>query len=190
MWPQERDVSFIEFSILRHTWWHRQILPERCQFPVKHYIFNESCIAISINSSPVGHNGRHFAGGVFGCIFVNETFCILIKILLKFVPKGSVVFFHINLRPRGSLFLRSTLCIQIMKERSQVSNEEHIHTKHFYFEFSKYRSDRKYRHPLTYWYDNVHSNSWKYRSIVQYYLHLCRNIFFFWWKSVTATFGP
>ena len=40
-----------------------------------------------INSSPPGENGRHFAGDIFRCIFVNETFCILIKISLKFVPK-------------------------------------------------------------------------------------------------------
>ena len=29
------------------------------------------------------------ADDVFKCIFVNEKFCILIKISLKFVPKGS-----------------------------------------------------------------------------------------------------
>ena len=28
--------------------------------------------------------------GVFGCIFVNEKFCILIKISLKFVTNGSI----------------------------------------------------------------------------------------------------
>ena len=27
---------------------------------------------------------------IFICIFVNETFCILIKISLKFVPKGPI----------------------------------------------------------------------------------------------------
>ena len=41
-----------------------------------------------INSSPPGQNGRHFADDIFRCILVNEKFCILIKILLKFVPKG------------------------------------------------------------------------------------------------------
>ena len=43
-----------------------------------------------VNSSPPGQNGRHFADDVFGCIFVNEEFCILIKISLKFVPKGPI----------------------------------------------------------------------------------------------------
>ena len=44
----------------------------------------------SINSSPPGQNGRHFADDVCRCIFVNEKFCILIKISLKFVAKGQI----------------------------------------------------------------------------------------------------
>ena len=35
-------------------------------------------------------NGRHFADDIFRCIFVNEKFCILIKISLKFVPKDPI----------------------------------------------------------------------------------------------------
>ena len=44
-----------------------------------------------VNSSPPGQNGRHFAGNIFRCIFVNEKFCILIQISLKFVPKWQYV---------------------------------------------------------------------------------------------------
>ena len=40
-----------------------------------------------VNSSP---HGRHFADHIFRCIFVNEKFCILIKISLKFVRKGPI----------------------------------------------------------------------------------------------------
>ena len=43
-----------------------------------------------LNSSTPGQNGRHFADNIFRCIFVNENFCILIKILSKFVPKGPI----------------------------------------------------------------------------------------------------
>ena len=43
-----------------------------------------------INSSPPGQNGCHFADDIFRCIFVNEKFCILIKISLKFIPKGAI----------------------------------------------------------------------------------------------------
>ena len=43
-----------------------------------------------VNSSPPGQNGRHFANGIFICIFVNKKFCILIEILPKFVPNGPI----------------------------------------------------------------------------------------------------
>ena len=43
-----------------------------------------------INSSPPEQNGRHFTDDIFMCIFLNEKFCISIKISLKFVPKGPV----------------------------------------------------------------------------------------------------
>ena len=32
-------------------------------------------------------NGRHFEDGIFKCIFLHETFCILIENLLKFVQE-------------------------------------------------------------------------------------------------------
>ena len=35
-------------------------------------------------------NGGHFPDDIFKCIFFNEQFCILIKISLKFVPKGPI----------------------------------------------------------------------------------------------------
>ena len=43
-----------------------------------------------INSSPPGQNDRHFTDDILRCIFVNEKFYILIKISLKFVPKGLI----------------------------------------------------------------------------------------------------
>ena len=42
------------------------------------------------SSSLPGQNGRHFADDTFRCIFVNEKFCVLIKISLKFVPKAPI----------------------------------------------------------------------------------------------------
>ena len=44
---------------------------------------------VCINSSPPGQNSRLFAHDIFRCIFVNEKFCILVKISLKFVPKDN-----------------------------------------------------------------------------------------------------
>ena len=40
-------------------------------------------------SSP-GQNGPHFAKDIFRRIFVNEKFCIFVKISLQFVPKGPI----------------------------------------------------------------------------------------------------
>ena len=42
----------------------------------------------TVNSSPPGQNGHHFADDIFRCIFVNEKICIWTEISLKFVPKG------------------------------------------------------------------------------------------------------
>ena len=53
-------------------------------------MLKKQCTTYPINSSPPGQNGRHFADIIFRCIFVNEKFCILIKISLKFVPKGPI----------------------------------------------------------------------------------------------------
>ena len=35
-------------------------------------------------------DGRHFADSIFKLIFLNETYCILIQISLKFVPLGPI----------------------------------------------------------------------------------------------------
>ena len=43
-----------------------------------------------VNSSPLGQNGHHFADDIFKCIFMNDKFCILIPISVKFVPKGPI----------------------------------------------------------------------------------------------------
>ena len=45
---------------------------------------------LTINFSIPGQNGRLFTDDIFICIFVNERFCILIRISLKFVPKGPI----------------------------------------------------------------------------------------------------
>ena len=45
---------------------------------------------VAINTLRPRQNGRHFADDIFKCIFVNENVCILIKISLKFVPKGPI----------------------------------------------------------------------------------------------------
>ena len=46
--------------------------------------------AMKVNSSLPGQNGRHPTADIFRCIFMNEKFCILIKISLKFTRKGAI----------------------------------------------------------------------------------------------------
>ena len=58
------------------------------QKSILHSIMVESQPLVLLNPSPPGHNGDHFADDIFICIFINEKFCILIKISLKFVPEG------------------------------------------------------------------------------------------------------
>ena len=43
-----------------------------------------------INSSPPGQHGRRLEDDIFRCIFVNENICILLKMSLKFVPRGPI----------------------------------------------------------------------------------------------------
>ena len=45
---------------------------------------------VSLTHLPPGQNVRLFADDISRYIFVNEKFCILIKILLKSVPKGPI----------------------------------------------------------------------------------------------------
>ena len=42
---------------------------------------------VSLTHPTLDKNGRHFADHIFKSILLNDKFCMLIKILLKFVPK-------------------------------------------------------------------------------------------------------
>ena len=57
---------------------------------VNHVQLNMHMDWLCFNSSPPRQNDHHFTDYIFRCIFVNETFCILIKIPLKFVLKGPI----------------------------------------------------------------------------------------------------
>ena len=54
----------------------------------KHY--SNECIPLKLTHLPPGQNGQHFADNIFRCIFVNEKFCNLFRISLKFVPQGPI----------------------------------------------------------------------------------------------------
>ena len=52
--------------------------------------FHTSFTPPPLSQLPPGQDGRNFADDIFRCIFVNETFCILIEMSLKFVHKGPI----------------------------------------------------------------------------------------------------
>ena len=62
---------------------NRYIMWQSCDNPWHTCATRPQCV----NSFRPEQNGRHFADDIFRCIFVNETFCSLIKIPLRFVPK-------------------------------------------------------------------------------------------------------
>ena len=47
-------------------------------------------MACHVNTLRLRQNGCYFADYIFRVIFLNENWCILIQMSLKFVPKGSV----------------------------------------------------------------------------------------------------
>ena len=60
-----------------------------CQF-VSHLAWINVVFRIRLNTLRPRQNGRHFSDDTFKCIFFNENVWILIKISLKFVPKGRI----------------------------------------------------------------------------------------------------
>ena len=89
------------------------------------------CGPCCFNSSPPGQNDRHYADDIFEGIFPNETFCIMNRISLKFVPTGPIdnkwalvwimawcriifLYAHVNLLMSVSYLIpnRKSLCLQ------------------------------------------------------------------------------
>ena len=83
---------------LHHLSGSMQVRPVRCKVPGKArpvlragaLRIGRACPWKGFNSSPLGQNARDFADDVSKCIFVKEKFCILIRISLKYVPKGPI----------------------------------------------------------------------------------------------------
>ena len=75
-------------------WFHLKCLIN-C-FKEKIWSLNCLCVVVfywlplTVNTLRSRQNGRHFAGDIFKCIFLNGNVWILIKISIKFVPKGPI----------------------------------------------------------------------------------------------------
>ena len=85
-WLCEADQHTSGASILEV-----QILHTICVYCEADFQVHSSCqYRYSVNTLRPTQNGRRFADDTFKCIFLNENVRILIKISLKFVPKGPV----------------------------------------------------------------------------------------------------
>ena len=96
----QNDAMFYHFdpSVLIHVLLHLQGYYSRMR--LEHVASTKSSFNkephqrdsthFNLNTLRLKQNGRRFADDVFKCIFLNENVCILIKISLKFVPKGPI----------------------------------------------------------------------------------------------------
>ena len=72
------------------TWVISWIIKGVCSVTAIITMMSRESYGVSFNTLRPRQNGRHFADDVFICIFLNENVWILLKISLKFVPKGSI----------------------------------------------------------------------------------------------------
>ena len=72
--------------------WHSQHFHLLGFLPTLHNAVHPHTVWILslLNTLRPRQNGRHFADDVFKCIFLNANVWILLKISLKFVPKGQI----------------------------------------------------------------------------------------------------
>ena len=85
-----RDLLMIWTKRLQYMtspWWHDHMFTS---YEQQSKTANARISIIFFNSSSPGQNGRHFTDDIFKRIFLNQNVRIVIKISLKFVPKGPV----------------------------------------------------------------------------------------------------
>ena len=94
-WVNNREAGHLRC----HCTHYDVIVTMRKNFNYTHHHTALKCILIfhendwahkGLTHLPPGQNGRHFSDDIFKCIFMNETFCILIRISLTFVPKDPI----------------------------------------------------------------------------------------------------
>ena len=85
-----------------HRTWTKNCLCLLSMYSISHktYTYHCRCALFSygkiitscdlFNALRPRQNGRHFAVNLFKCIFFNENVWLLLKISLKFVPKGAI----------------------------------------------------------------------------------------------------
>ena len=58
--------------------------------PAQHEFWCSTALIIVVNTLKPWQNGRHFPDDIFTCIYFSKNVRILIRISLKFVPKGPI----------------------------------------------------------------------------------------------------
>ena len=84
----ENKVMDVSLPLLINPSWNREIPTINWYFLV--YFLWGPLLLTWFNSSPPGQNGPHFRDDILKGISMNEKICILIRISLKFVPKGPI----------------------------------------------------------------------------------------------------
>ena len=82
-----RDLTVIHVS-KRGPWWYKK--PGQYYWPWSIEMQYGSYSTPWVNTLRLRENGRHFQDDLSKCISLNENVWILIKISLKFVPKGPI----------------------------------------------------------------------------------------------------
>ena len=82
-------------NLIRHHWIFKSNIPWEKRLPILRFLsvvigYVAVCQTDNIISSAPRQIGHHFADDVFRCIFMNKKFSILIKISLKFAPRGLI----------------------------------------------------------------------------------------------------
>ena len=90
MFPDIFDMPFIMYK----TYYGVTIkghIQRAMQFVAEYWcVCSQELQHLKFNTLRPRQNGCHFADDVFKCIFLNENVWILLKISLKFVPKGPI----------------------------------------------------------------------------------------------------
>ena len=84
MWRLQWHERMLIYCSFRNYFSFKKVQPFSAILSI--ILFHSQCVK---RSSP-GQNGRHFAADISKCIFMNEMFCIWIRISMKFVPKRPI----------------------------------------------------------------------------------------------------
>ena len=84
-WDDEDGVADHEWTLVYDS--KCTVIIDTCFYILDYLMFHCEYV---VNTLRPRQNGRHFPDDIFKCIFLKENVWILIKISIKFVPKGPI----------------------------------------------------------------------------------------------------